>query len=209
VRMPDHPFALSLINMAGPLVAPSANKSGKPSPTKPEHVLHDFGDNFPVVPGGECRIGLESTVIDVTGKPIQIYRPGFISKSQIEEILQEPVIMYHKKSGDVKPRSPGMKYTHYSPNAVVRWMKDSDNFSQGSAIYLLHSMKIESDNHLVIHYHGNYNALAKELYDRFRQADLQGIGEVVIEPFTARTVANHPILPALLNRIRKAIGEVV
>ncbi len=209
VRMPDHELALSLISQAGPLVAPSANKSGKPSPTRPEHVLHDFGDDFPVVRGGECRIGLESTVIDVTSNPFQIYRPGYISKVQIESILKSHVSIYQKKPEDGKPRSPGMKYTHYSPNAVVRWLNDSDNYSEENAIYLLHNNEINDKNEHILHYHGNYNLLAKELYDRFRQADLKGINEIIIEPFSNEIIANHPLLPALLNRIQKAIGEGV
>lgn len=209
VRMPDHPLALSLIGHAGPLVAPSANKSGKPSPTKPEHVQHDFGSDFPVVDGGECRIGLESTVIDVTTEPIQIYRPGFVSKEQLEDVLQMPVAVYKKKSDDVKPRSPGMKYTHYSPDAVVRWLGENDDYSNQSAIYLLHDKEVAEQPRHIIHYHGRYDQLAKELYDRFRQADLQGTSEIVIEPFSSEIIDNDPILPALLNRIRKAVGEVV
>lgn len=207
VRMPDHELALSLISQAGPLVAPSANKSGKPSPTRPEHVLHDFGDDFPVVRGGECRIGLESTVIDVTSTPFQIYRPGYISKVEIESVIKSHVSIYQKKPDDRTPRSPGMKYTHYSPNALVRWLIDNDNFSNSSAVYLLHDKEINISNKHLLHYHGDYDLLAKELYDRFRQADLQGIGEIIIEPFSDATIANHPILHALLNRIQKAIGE--
>ena len=209
IRMPDHPFALSLISQAGPLVAPSANKSGKPSPTKPEHVLHDFGADFPVVDGGECRIGLESTVIDVTTTPIQIYRPGFISKEQIEDVIHTPVNIYQRKQGDIKPRSPGMKYTHYSPDAIVRWLNESDNFSEQNAIYLLHSNEIKKEGKHIIHYRNRFDILAKELYDRFRQADLEGISEVVIEPFPTEVIEHHPLLPALLNRIQKAVGEVV
>lgn len=206
VRMPDHELALSLISQAGPLVAPSANKSGKPSPTRPEHVLHDFGDDFPVVNGGECRIGLESTVLDVTSAPFQIYRPGYISKVQIESVIKSHVSIYQQKPEAGTPRSPGMKYTHYSPNAVVRWLNDDDNFSKESAVYLLHDKEIKTSNKHLLHYHNDYDLLAKELYDRFRQADLQGVGEIIIEPFSDTIIANHPILHALLNRIQKAIG---
>jgi L-threonylcarbamoyladenylate synthase len=209
VRMPDHPLALSLISHSGPVVAPSANKSGKPSPTKPEHVLHDFGSDFPVVDGGECRIGLESTVIDITAEPIQIYRPGFVNKEHLEDVLHMPVSVYKKKSDDIKPRSPGMKYTHYSPDAIVRWLNGNDNFSEQDAIYLLHSKEIEKEGKHIIHYRNRYDILAKELYDRFRQADLEGISEIIIEPFPMEVIEQHPLLPALLNRIQKAVGEVV
>jgi len=67
IRMPDHPKTLAVIEKSGPVAAPSANRSGKPSPTRPEHVLDDFGDDLPVVDGGTCSVGLESTVLDLSG----------------------------------------------------------------------------------------------------------------------------------------------
>lgn len=85
--MPEHPLALSLIKETGALVAPSANKSGSPSPTKAAHVFADFGDDFPVIDGEATRIGLESTVVDLTESFPAILRPGSISRKQIEEVL--------------------------------------------------------------------------------------------------------------------------
>lgn len=207
VRMPDHPLALSLIRSAGPLVAPSANRSGKPSPTRPGHVLHDFGPDLPVINGGPCRIGLESTVVDVTTNPFRVYRPGFVSRSQIEEIIQAPVEVYRPERENEKARSPGLKYTHYSPNARVRWLAKDEHVARRRAVYLLHSRKYNLSGSNVVYYDSQYDRFAGELYDRFRQADLKGMDEVVIEPFPELLLNIHPLLPALINRINKAIGE--
>lgn len=111
VRMPDHPLALALIEAAGPLVAPSANLSGKPSATCAEHVRHDFGDAVYVLDGGTCEVGVESTVYKVETQTI--LRPGAITAEMLGavSIAQDDA---------ERPESPGMKYRHYAPNARVR-----------------------------------------------------------------------------------------
>jgi len=116
VRMPDHRIALKLIELAGvPVSAPSANKSGKPSPTKAEHVIEDFSDEIDcVVDGGKTEIGLESTVVDTTVYPLEILRPGAVTKEMIEEFFDVREI----RKAEIA-RSPGMKYRHYSPSADV------------------------------------------------------------------------------------------
>jgi tRNA threonylcarbamoyl adenosine modification protein (Sua5/YciO/YrdC/YwlC family) len=83
LRMPNHPSTLSVIRLSGPLAAPSANRSGRPSPTRPEHVIDDFGSDLPVVDGGSCTIGLESTVLDISGEDPAILRPGKITAEEI------------------------------------------------------------------------------------------------------------------------------
>lgn len=200
IRMPDHPVALDFITQTGPLVAPSANKSGRPSPTKAAHVRDDFGENFPVIDGEATRIGLESTVIDLTGDFPSILRPGSISTKEIEEVLEMDVYesFFHTSSG---PKSPGQKYSHYRPTAEVKWLTESESFNNQSSLFLLLNSDKEADN--IINYNGNLNLLGKELYDRFRQADIGGFESVVIESFEDLEL---PIVSALLNRISKAIG---
>jgi L-threonylcarbamoyladenylate synthase len=121
VRMPDHPVALKLLEALGePLVAPSANLSGRPSATEVKHVLEDFeGKIAAVLDGGRCCVGLESTVLSLIDpkNPI-IYRPGAITKEQIEAVLHIRVTMASSNSNQ-KPLSPGIKYRHYAPNAKV------------------------------------------------------------------------------------------
>lgn len=207
LRWPNHALAQELIFRAGPLVAPSANKSGRPSPTKASHVTEDFGDEFPVIDGGYTQIGLESTVLDVSKLPLCIYRPGYIGKEKIEQITGAEVVLQNESSAstDQEVRSPGTKYSHYTPEATVRWLNDGESLNQKNALYLIHSSTADAGDY-TIHYQKNYQQMAMELYDRFRQADHQRLDEVVIEPFDASIKKEYPIIEALLNRISKAIG---
>ena len=119
VRFPRHPVARALINEAGfPLVAPSANLSGRPSPTRAVHVLEDLdGTIHAILDGGRCRVGLESTVIDLTGRRPTVLRPGVITVEQLEKVLRTKVGLARQTAK--KPRSPGLKYRHYSPRAEL------------------------------------------------------------------------------------------
>ena len=123
VRMPDNAAARTLIAVAGvPVAAPSANLSGKPSPTTAEHVLQDMNGRIPLIlDGGPCRYGVESTVLSLVGTPT-ILRPGAVTKEMLAAVLGEvalaPSILAPLSAGE-KAASPGMKYKHYAPNAQV------------------------------------------------------------------------------------------
>jgi L-threonylcarbamoyladenylate synthase len=123
VRMPDHKSALALIRAAGvPIAAPSANLSGKPSPTTAQHVKEDlWGKIDAIIDGGPCRVGLESTVLSLAGAPT-ILRPGGITREMLEAVIGEvrlsPAVL--SPLGEDEPAaSPGMKYRHYAPDAQV------------------------------------------------------------------------------------------
>ena len=120
VRMPVNPEARLLIEAAGcPVAAPSANLSGKPSPTRPDHVVHDLdGRVDAVILGRDCEVGIESTVIDLTASPPVILRPGIITKEAIESVIG-PVLLAGRKEKTEVPKAPGMKYTHYAPDAPL------------------------------------------------------------------------------------------
>ncbi|MGL4483571.1 MAG: L-threonylcarbamoyladenylate synthase [Anaerovoracaceae bacterium] len=139
VRMPDDEVALALINLADcPVAAPSANLSGRPSPTKAEHVIKDFeGKIDAIITGEDCKVGIESTVLDMTSEIPTILRPGILSAEDISTVLNKEVI-YHpsllgqdcddfskisKNKNDenlkTSPKSPGMKYKHYAPKAQM------------------------------------------------------------------------------------------
>ena len=128
VRFPSNPVARAIINAAKtPVAAPSANTSGKPSPTRAKHVLHDMDGKIDmIIDGGSCEVGLESTIVDVTGKKPVILRPGGITKEMLEEVVGaidiDPAV-YKALSAGEKPKAPGMKYTHYSPDAEVFLVK--------------------------------------------------------------------------------------
>lgn len=133
IRMPENVVARELIRLAGVgVAAPSANISGKPSPTQASHVIDDLmGKVDIIIDSGSCRVGLESTVLDMTGEKPVILRPGGVTKEQIEGVLDTEVLcasdlvsnnsneMNLDKDEGFVPRAPGMKYKHYAPNAEV------------------------------------------------------------------------------------------
>ncbi|HLR76420.1 MAG TPA: L-threonylcarbamoyladenylate synthase [Balneolaceae bacterium] len=205
VRWPSHPLSQDLIARVGPLVAPSANSSGKPSPTKPEHIKEDLGESFPVIEAGETQIGLESTVLDVTQKPFQLYRPGAISRKQIEKVIDEQIITVQAKEVE-QPKSPGMKYSHYAPDAAVRWLRAGEAPEDEQTLYLIHYEvpEFEADN--IVNFAENYDEMAHQLFDRFRSADHKGYKIIAIEPFPEDVLKREPLAEALQNRISKAIG---
>ena len=122
VRMPSHPVARALIRAAGvPIAAPSANLSGRPSPTKAEHVYEDMDGRIDMIlDGGEVGIGLESTIIDVTGETPSLLRPGFISEEMLRDVLGQVEVdaaSVGPMDPEAQPKAPGMKYRHYAPKA--------------------------------------------------------------------------------------------
>lgn len=119
VRMPAHPVALQLIRLAGrPVAAPSANRSGRPSPTAAEHVLADLGDVVDVIlDAGPTQVGVESTVLDVTGSIPLLLRPGAVSIEEIERVIGR-VDQYEHRAGPA--RSPGLNHRHYAPSCDVQ-----------------------------------------------------------------------------------------
>jgi hypothetical protein len=131
VRFPAHPAARALIDEAGvPIAAPSANRSGRPSPTTARHVLEDMDGRIPLIlDGGACQVGLESTVIDMTGEVPRVLRPGGITPKRIAEICGgvavDEAVMRPLKEGEIA-RSPGMKYRHYAPAGELTIVKGGE-----------------------------------------------------------------------------------
>jgi len=123
VRMPSHMAAHRIIELSCPLAAPSANTSGKPSPTSAAHVYEDMKGRVPlIIDGGRCSVGVESTVVDMTGDVPRVLRPGAITEEMIEEVLGRADTDVATKKGlkeGEKPKSPGMAYRHYAPKAPV------------------------------------------------------------------------------------------
>lgn len=131
VRMPSHPVVQAVIQASGvAFAAPSANLSGKPSPTNAQDTLADMDGRLPLIlDGGESMVGVESTVVSVIGDHPMLLRPGYITKEQMESVLGEevlvsPAILEKLKEGEVA-RSPGMKYKHYAPKAQVTILRGS------------------------------------------------------------------------------------
>ena len=123
IRMPSHPIAQELIRTSGvSIAAPSANTSGRPSPTTAQHVWEDMGGRIEMIlDGGAVGIGIESTIVDMTGTIPTILRPGFITKTMLSEIVGDvtidPAII--EPDPNLRPKAPGMKYTHYAPHGTL------------------------------------------------------------------------------------------
>lgn len=124
VRMPAHPVARRLIELSGaPIAAPSGNRSGRPSPTAAAHMFEDMDGRIELIlDGGDCEVGVESTVLDMTGPVPRILRPGGVTRERIAEICGDcevdPAVMRPLAEGE-QARSPGMKYRHYAPHGQL------------------------------------------------------------------------------------------
>ncbi len=130
VRMPSHPVARQLISLCEtPIAAPSANLSGSPSPTSARRVFEDMNGRIPyIIDGGECEVGLESTVVAFEDGGVRILRPGGVTKEMLEQVAPRVIIdegVTGRVSDDIRPASPGMKYKHYAPKAEVILVKGS------------------------------------------------------------------------------------
>lgn len=141
VRMPAHPVALNLIRLAGcPIAAPSANSSGRPSPTNAEAVVVDLNGKIDgVVDGGSCAVGLESTVVAVRDSEGIVYRPGWITLEELAAAAMVPFRLDpHLEGHAAAPKSPGMKYRHYAPDAAVSvwWGDDFERIVRALNAYL-------------------------------------------------------------------------
>ena len=131
IRMPSNPVVQQVIDRSGiAFAAPSANLSGKPSPTNAADTLTDMNGRLPLIlDGGESAVGVESTVVAITGEKPMLLRPGYVTREQLEEALGEEVLVSHAileklQEGEVA-RSPGMKYKHYAPKATITILKGS------------------------------------------------------------------------------------
>lgn len=196
LRIPDHPLALELLAATGPLVAPSANRSGRPSPTTAAHVFEDLADRIAaVLDGGPCRVGLESTVLDLSADRPAILRPGEIDAAAIERVLGEDLAA--RGTGADRPKAPGMKYRHYAPAARVRLLLGRQLPKPASLP--VGCMVLTTPRHAERFDGCDVRSLrADTLYALFREADLRGLREIVIyaEP--------DELSDALLDRVRKA-----
>lgn len=234
IRMPSHPSALELIKESGVYIAaPSANTSGRPSPTTAEHVVEDMtGKIDMILDGGAVGIGIESTIVDLTGDIPTILRPGFITKRMLEAIIGEVQIDKALIISDpaIKPKAPGMKYTHYAPkgelsivecdtpsitesdklNKVVQKInslvkeKQAENYKVAVITTEEHKELYDCDNVLVVGSSLKGETIAARLYAVLRECDELETDFMYTESF------NHLELGgAIMNRLIKAAGHRV
>ena len=217
--MPSNKIASALINEANlPIAAPSANISGRPSPTRGVHVYEQMNHRVSgIIMGNDCVYGLESTVLDLTGDIPTILRPGSITKEQLEKELGnvqlDPALA--KKEDNIKAKAPGMKYTHYSPNADV-YIVDGE---QSKVIDKINKLTEENNaknlKTCIICLKSNEKCyigkticlgetlddVASNLFDALIQADKEKCDIIYSESFT-----NEGIGCAIMNRLLKSAG---
>jgi len=223
IRMPSHPVARQIIKAAGvPLAAPSANTSGKPSPTTAEHVMHDMdGKIEAVVDGGPCEVGVESTVITLATRKPRLLRPGRVTPDELEEVLGDELVIDDAVLGKLKDgeraASPGMKYKHYSPSSDVYVVKGSfegfekiieneiKNSNQKEKIAALvfdgEESKIENKDIEAINFGAEDDDLAHaaKLFDALRLCDDEGIEKLFV-----RCPSDEGVGLAVMNRLLRA-----
>ncbi len=223
IRMPSDPVANRLIKLAGvPVAAPSANTSGRPSPTKAEHVVEDMNGKIEmIIDSGEVGIGVESTIVDVSGKVPMLLRPGAITMEMLRETLGEveidPAIL-GPLSADVKPKAPGMKYRHYAPQAEMTLVEGEMEhvvafINQEAKLALEAGLKVgiicteesresyECGILKVIGSRENEESVAHNLFAVLREFDDQKVDCIFSESFSKDRLGQ-----AIMNRLCKAAG---
>lgn len=177
VRVPRHDVAQALlIEFAGPIAAPSANISGRPSPTKAEHVRADFGDRIEMIlEGGVSEEGIESTVLDTTVEPFRILRPGSVVQEELAEVLGYTPPLY---SGCGDEASPGTRHVHYKPRAKVIPFSGDAPAESGAFLTLSVSPPPAAD---FSEQASSIEGFAARLYAFFREADALGVEKIYVE----------------------------
>lgn len=207
IRMPDHPVALELIRQAGcPIAAPSANLSGRPSPTKGDHVVQDMDGRIDVIiRSGDCRFGIESTVLDLSGERPTILRPGILTQSDLEQVLGTKV--YIDKGNQEQEiqiaKAPGMKYTHYAPKAEMVVYRGQRDLVEKEIQRVKDQREAEGRKvGLVIFEENSYLDAAHTFFAKLRVMDDLGVDLILA------TAVNDedPIGFAVMNRMLKSAG---
>lgn len=227
VRMPSHPVARKLIRKSGtPIAAPSANTSGRPSPTRAEHVEEDLNGKIEMlIDGGSVGIGLESTIMDMTVDPPMLLRPGYITREMIEDIIGtielDPALMEGIGEG-VKPKAPGMKYRHYAPKAQLTIVEGSlekaareiDRLAEEKRKQGYQTGIIATEETKMLYRHPEQvkiigtrqdeETIARHLFAVLREFDESGTEYIFSEAFSQENLGQ-----AIMNRLIKAAGHQI
>jgi L-threonylcarbamoyladenylate synthase len=214
VRMPSNKIALELIAASGlPIAAPSANKSGSPSTTSAGHVIEDLNSKVDIIiDGGETEIGLESTVVDMTGKTPMLLRPGKISLEELKKLLGKVTVhsSVTKKTTKITAKAPGMKYRHYSPKTDLILVEKGnvhaiiEKYSKKKKKAALITINKKHCNaaHITV-YFKTVESMAKHLFATLRDVDKK-CDVIIVEG-----VKDKDLGLAVMNRLRKAASKVI
>lgn len=218
VRIPDHPVALELIRRAGcPVAAPSANLSGKPSPTRGKHVAEDMTGRIPMIlSAGDCSVGIESTVVDLSGDEPTILRPGILTAAELAEAIGTPVSLdpslLLKKAwnaetdgtgGAPAPRSPGMKYTHYAPRAeMLIFSGKQDRIAEEIKIRKEQQEALGKKVGVILFEENEFRRAAGDLFARLREMDEEQVDLILAGALSEENAIGF----AVMNRMLKSAG---
>jgi L-threonylcarbamoyladenylate synthase len=221
LRIPSHPVALSLLRACGvPVAAPSANRSGRPSPTLAAHVLDDLNGRVPIIlDGGACEVGLESTVLDLTGETPAIVRPGGVTREMLATFLPDvrvaDSVMRPLREGEVAV-SPGMMYRHYAPKGQLTLVRGEPEAVAGACARLYHEAEAAGQSARILAFSehmgryaglkaqpigslGKPETIARALFAALRRMDDEGVEVILCE-----AVATEGIGLAIMNRMCRA-----
>lgn len=225
IRMPEEPISYALIKESGVYVAaPSANTSGRPSPTRAKHVIDDLNGKIDmIIDGGPVGIGLESTILDVTSNIPTILRPGFITKDMIEAVIGEVEVdqAILDSNSDVKPKAPGMKYKHYAPKGDITIFEGNfedviSQINQRSKQKIEDGIKvgviatdetIHSYNYGIVKSIGtrkDNSSIARSMFALLREFD-----DLEVECIYTESFRDAGLGQAIMNRLLKAAGHHV
>lgn len=227
VRVPAHPLALSLLKAAAlPVAAPSANLSGSPSPTTADHVMADLAGRIDaILDGGDCRVGVESTVLSLLDSSPVLLRPGGVTLEQLSEVLGEKILDLSNEKMEYAgtPPAPGMKYRHYAPHASL-YLVEAGSEQEKQIVSLLWELrekgmqvgllltaetakKINAPDSFPLEVLGSQNdpeTSARLFYGALRRLDSKGVDAIIAEGVSERELGL-----ALMNRLRKAAASII
>jgi L-threonylcarbamoyladenylate synthase len=224
IRLPANQIARSLILESGVYIAgPSANISGKPSPTTAEHVIRDLNGRIDMIlDGGKATLGLESTIVDLTGDKPMILRPGCITKKMLESVIgdiaYDPAVLNIMPNQNIKPKAPGMKYRHYAPEGSLTIyegdanlvadainQKAKEKYENGNSVGV-----IATDETKDLYHYGVVKTIGSRQDEASIAAGLYGIlrefDELHTEYIFTESFADNSLGQAIMNRLLKAAG---
>lgn len=221
IRIPDHPIARALLEEVNlPVAAPSANTSGKPSPTSAVHVFNDLNGKIAgILDGGPTGVGVESTVVDCTGDIAVVLRPGGVTQEQLEKVIGSIVLDHSIKNESDKPKAPGMKYNHYEPEVPLCLIDGDAAFFQaqfnqlentGKKVGVMVSEELADECELtrsvtkIVGSQSDLSTVAVQLYDTLRAFNKMDVDIILAEAFPKKGLGE-----AIMNRLEKAASRII
>jgi L-threonylcarbamoyladenylate synthase len=204
VRIPNHPLTLALLaQLDFPLAAPSANPFGYISPTSAQHVAQQLGDKIPyILDGGECQVGIESTIVGFENDEVIVYRKGGLAIEEIEKVVGKVQVISHSSSN---PKAPGMLKSHYAPRKKM-FILDENNLKSemqkdriGYLAFQKYNNDLPQNNQLILSESGNYREAAKNLFAFMRALDAIDIDKIYVE-----LLPEQDLGIAINDRLRRA-----